>query len=224
MTIINDFVKDFVALIGKKITITDKMVDMATKFYNLAKNTEKPAKKEKKEKKAGPNKPLNAYMIFSGAIRLEFKTQNPEMSPKQLTSKIAKQWNEEKAGNTQTYQKYTKLAEEASLKYKEEKSKSESENEESEEGEKKEKKKRAPSAYNIFYSKKYAELSSGGKKNGEIMKEISALWKAMSPEEKEAYKDQELNTEKAKVESGIDAPPKKTKEVKEKKGTKEVKA
>jgi hypothetical protein len=215
MSTVTEFVQKFVALVGKKVTVTEEMTTLATEFYNsVKKDTEKlmekkaekkekkekkAGKKEKKEKKAGPKKPLNGYMIFSQATRLEFKTQNPELNPKELTSKIAKQWNEEKEGNTQTYQKYAKMADEASLKYKEEKSKSESEIEENEESEgeddvkgKKEKKKRAPSSYNIFYSKKYAELSSSGKKNGEIMKEISALWKAMSAEEKEAYGEMEV--------------------------------
>jgi len=214
MSTVTEFVQKFVALVGKKVTVTEEMTTLATEFYNsVKKNTEKlmekkaekkekkAGKKEKKagkEKKPGPKKPLNGYMIFSQATRLEFKTQNPELNPKELTSKIAKQWNEEKEGNTQTYQKYAKMAGEASLKYKEEKSKSESEIEENEESEgdgkkeKKEKKKRAPSSYNIFYSKKYAELSSSGKKNGEIMKEISALWKAMSAEEKEAYGEMKM--------------------------------
>jgi len=232
MSTVTEFVQKFVALVGKKVTVTEEMTTLATEFYNsVKKDTEKlmekkaekkekkekkAGKKEKKEKKAGPKKPLNGYMIFSQATRLEFKTQNPELNPKELTSKIAKQWNEEKEGNTQTYQKYAKMAGEASLKYKEEKSKSESEIEENEENEednesegegegkgkgkkeKKEKKKRAPSSYNIFYSKKYAELSSSGKKNGEIMKEISALWKAMSAEEKEAYGEMKMEVKEKK--------------------------
>ena len=56
------------------------------------------------------------------------------------------------------------------------------------------------------------------------MKEISALWKAMSAEEKEAYKGQELNTEKAKTEDLVLSSPPKINEVKGKKGAKEVKA
>ena len=259
MSTVTDFVQKFIALVGKKVTVTQEMTDLATEFYNSTKEDtekmmkEKQEKKEKKEKKkekkekgkkekkTGPKKPLNGYMLFSAATRLDFKEKNPEMNPKELTSKIAKQWNEEKDGKTPTYQKYAKMAEEASEKYKEEKA-SESENSENSESdteekvektekkdkkEKKEKKeKRAPSAYNIFYSRKYAELSSGGKKNGEIMKEISALWKAMSAEEKEAYKGQELNTEKAKAKTEdlvLSSPPK-INEVKGKKGAKEVKA
>lgn len=253
MSTVTDFVQKFIALVGKKVTVTQEMTDLATEFYNSTKEDtekmmkEKQEKKEKKEKKkekkekkekgkkekkTGPKKPLNGYMLFSAATRLDFKEKNPEMNPKELTSKIAKQWNEEKDGNTPTYQKYAKMAEEASEKYKEAKA-SESENSENSESdseekvekkEKKEKKeKRAPSAYNIFYSRKYAELSSDGKKNGEIMKEISALWKAMSAEEKEAYKGQELNTEKVKVEADLVSSPPKTKEVKGKKGAKEVK-
>lgn len=245
---INEFLKKFATLFGKKVTVTEEMSALATEFYISVKDDtekmikEKEEKKEKKEKekvkkekgkkekKTGPKKPLNGYMFFSAATRLDFKEKNPNASPKELTSKIAKQWMEEKNGNTPTFQTYAKMAEEASQKYKEAKAsdtESESDSEEKAKDEKKKtekKEKRAPSAYNIFYSRKHAELSSGGKKNGEIMKEISVLWKAMTPEEKEAYKGQELGTEKAKVESNIDAPPKKTKEVKEKKGTKEVKA
>ena len=55
-TTVTEFVQKFVALAGKKVTVTDEMTTLATEFYNsVKKNTEKLMEKkaEKKEKKAG---------------------------------------------------------------------------------------------------------------------------------------------------------------------------
>jgi hypothetical protein len=200
---INKFVQKFVALIGKKVTVTEEMTALATEFFNSAKkDAKKDAKKEKKEKKedGAPKKPLNGYMIFSMEVRSLVKQANPEMTAKEITSEIAKQWKEEKEADTETYQKYAKMAEKASEKYKEEKSifneSCDDQKHAETETEKPEKKKRAPSAYNIFYSIKHEELSASGKNNGEIMKEIGALWKERSAEEKEEYKGKALPEKK----------------------------
>ena len=143
---------------------------------------------------------MNGYMIFSMEVRSLVKQANPEMTAKEITSEIAKQWKEEKEADTETYQKYAKMAEKASEKYKEEKSifneSCDDQKHAETETEKPEKKKRAPSAYNIFYSIKHEELSASGKNNGEIMKEIGALWKEMSAEEKEEYKGKALPEKK----------------------------
>ena len=206
--IINEFVDKFVALLGDG-EHKEAMIVLATEFYNSTKKAvEKKAaakkdgkeKKEKKEKKEGGLKqPPNSYLIFSSAVRSLVKDANPEMKPTEVSKEIGKQWNEEKEANTETYQKYTKQAEQKKAEYKEAKeavSESDVSSSSDAEEEKKEKKekKRAPSAYNIFYSNKYAELASSGDKTVDhIRAEISATWKGLTPEEKDEYKGKALS-------------------------------
>ena len=203
--IINEFVDKFVALLGDG-EHKEAMIVLATEFYNSTKKAvEKKAAakkdgKEKKEKKEGGLKqPPNSYLIFSSAVRSLVKDANPEMKPTEVSKEIGKQWNEEKEANTETYQKYTKQAEQKKAEYKEAKeavSESDVSSSSDAEEEKKEKKekKRAPSAYNIFYSNKYAELASSGDKTVDhIRAEISATWKGLTPEEKDEYKGKALS-------------------------------
>ena len=179
---------------------------MAKKFYDNVKAEKAGTKKAKGAKKSDSDvkKPLNAYLSFSGEVRKMVKEANPDMKPTQLTAEIAKQWNEEKEANTETYQKYADQAAKDLEEYKKAKSEK-SEKSESEAGsgsesdsEKPEKKKRAPSAYNVFYSLKYAEFSSKGMSAADAKKEISEVWGKLTPEEKEEYKGKELSPKKTK--------------------------
>ena len=197
------FVEDIVSLLGLPKEKTKELTKLAKKFYDNVKAEKAGTKKAKGAKKSDSDvkRPLNAYLSFSGEVRKMVKEANPDMKPTQLTSEIAKQWNEEKDANTVTYLKYADKAAKELEEYKKAKSekteKSESEGSESD-SEKPQKKKRAPSAYNVFYSLKYAEFSSNGMSAADAKKEISEVWGKMTPEEKEEYKGKDLSPKKTK--------------------------
>jgi hypothetical protein len=202
------FVKDIAAVFAEKgIEVTEEtkadVTKLAKKFHDDAAK-KAGAKKAKGDKKSPSHvkKPLNAYLSFSGEVREKVKAAHPEMDAKQLTAEIAAQWMKEKKGNTEIYQKYTEKAAEDAEKYKQAKSeKSETENESDgseSESDKSQKKKRAPSAYNVFYSLKYAEFSSNGMSAADAKKEISKVWGQLTPEQKEEYKGKDLSPKKTK--------------------------
>ena len=200
------FVEDIVSLLGLTKEKTKELTKLAKKFYDTVKAEKAGAKKAKGAKKSDSDvkRPLNAYLSFSGAVRKQVKEVNPSMNPKELTSEIAKQWNEEKEANTETYQKYADQAAKDLEEYKKtkseksEKSESDASSGSESDSEKPEKKKRAPSAYNVFYSLKYAEFSSNGMSAADAKKEISEVWGKLTPEEKEEYKGKELSPKKTK--------------------------
>jgi hypothetical protein len=197
------FVEDIVSLLGLTKEKTKELTKLAKKFYDTVKAEKAGAKKAKGAKKSDSDvkRPLNAYLSFSGAVRKQVKEVNPSMNPKELTAEIAKQWNEEKEANTETYQKYADKAAKDLEEYKKtksEKSESEAGSGSESDSEKPEKKKRAPSAYNVFYSLKYAEFSSKGMSAADAKKEISEVWGKLTPEEKEEYKGKELSPKKTK--------------------------
>ena len=200
------FVEDIVSLLGLTKEKSKELTKLAKKFYDTVKAEKAGAKKAKGAKKSDSDvkRPLNAYLSFSGAVRKQVKEVNPSMNPKELTSEIAKQWNEEKEANTETYQKYADQAAKDLEEYKKtkseksEKSESDASSGSESDSEKPEKKKRAPSAYNVFYSLKYAEFSSKGMSAADAKKEISEVWGKLTPEEKEEYKGKELSPKKTK--------------------------
>jgi len=200
------FVEDIVSLLGLTKEKTKELTKLAKKFYDTVKAEKAGAKKAKGAKKSDSDvkRPLNAYLSFSGAVRKQVKEVNPSMNPKELTSEIAKQWNEEKEANTETYQKYADQAAKDLEEYKKtkseksEKSESDASSGSESDSEKPEKKKRAPSAYNVFYSLKYAEFSSKGMSAADAKKEISEVWGKLTPEEKEEYKGKDLSPKKTK--------------------------
>jgi hypothetical protein len=200
------FVEDIVSLLGLTKEKTKELTKLAKKFYDTVKAEKAGAKKAKGAKKSDSDvkRPLNAYLSFSGAVRKQVKEVNPSMNPKELTAEIAKQWNEEKEANTETYQKYADQAAKELEEYKKtkseksEKSASDASSGSESDSEKPEKKKRAPSAYNVFYSLKYAEFSSNGMSAADAKKEISEVWGKLTPEEKEEYKGKELSPKKTK--------------------------
>ena len=53
----------------------------------------KKTKRSKKEGQTGPKRPPNSYIMFLNAHREEFKTKNPEMTTKDITSAVASLWN-----------------------------------------------------------------------------------------------------------------------------------
>jgi len=232
MAVVNKFVEEIVAVLGD-VEITEEMLKeinkLAKKFYDGATKkagTKKAAKGAKKADDA-EKRPPNGYMSFSKQVRELVKKANPDMDTKQLTAEIARQWNEEKEADTETYQKYTQAASKEMEEYKKRKSeksqKSESSGSDSE-SEKPEKKKRAPSAYNIFFSLKYAEFTSSGMNPADAKKEISKVWGEMSPEQKDEYKGKDLSPKKTKKVDSEEAKPavkkpavKKTKQAEEEK-------
>ena len=208
MAIVTKFVEDIVSIFGDEVELTEEkkngIVKLVKKFYASAKKggakdaAKKGAAKGAAKKSDNP-RPPNAYISFSMSVRESVKKANPEMNPKQLTSEIARKWKEESAANTETYKTFVKDAQKAMEEYKKTKSESsESESEPESESEKPEKKKRVPSAYNIFFSLKYAEFSEKGMSSADAKKEISKVWGEMTPEQKDEYKDKELSPKKVK--------------------------
>jgi hypothetical protein len=192
------FVEDIVSLLGLTKEKTKELTKLAKKFYDTVKAEKAGAKKAKGAKS---DKPLNAYLSFSGDVRKQVKEVNPSMNPRELTAEIAKKWIEERDANTETYQKYADKAAKDLEEYKKtksEKSASDASSGSESDSEKPEKKKRAPSAYNVFYSLKYAEFSSNGMSAADAKKEISEVWGKLTPEEKEEYKGKELSPKKTK--------------------------
>ena len=205
ITTIKEFVHKVFTLLGDKVDAkkhTDAMTALTIEFCNSIK--EKKDAKEKKgvkkdaKKDGGLKKPPNSYLLFSSAVRGLVKAANPDMKLTDVSKEIGKQWTEEKEANTETYQKYTKEAEQKKAEYKTATSSSDaSSSDEEEKTAKTETKKRAPSAYNIFYSIMYAELVSS-MTSDEIRAQISSVWKKLTPEEKEEYKGKALSPKKDK--------------------------
>lgn len=75
-------------------------------------------RKGKKEKKAGPKRPLSAYMYFCSDKRAETKAQNPTMTFSELGKKLGAMWQELDEASKKPY---VKLNEKDKKRYDEEK-------------------------------------------------------------------------------------------------------
>jgi HMG (high mobility group) box len=82
-------------------------------------------KEEKKKAKASspkkdnsvPKKPTNAYMIYAKEERANIKKDSGIEEPKKLMKEIGSRWKVEKEKNSEIYQKYSKMLEDAKKKY-----------------------------------------------------------------------------------------------------------
>ena len=66
----------------------------------------------KKKNPDAPKQPSNGYILFCQDNRQIVKEENPELSPKEITSELGRIWREEhKANNSEIYQKYQSMYE-----------------------------------------------------------------------------------------------------------------
>ena len=192
------------------VTVTDDITKIVNEFVKSIK-----AELKKKEKKSDADKkPLNGYMLFCIAKRQSVvdAPENADKPNKEITSISAKKWRDEKEKNTKEYQTFQQASTVASQKYKEKKES------DSSESESESKKKREPSAYNVFFSQKTAQLKEEGVASRDIPKIISTMWKALSVKEKDVFKGRALTPKKAagekEKEKEVGAPVKKKAEKK----------
>ena len=222
-------ISEFVAKV-KALTIEAGMsegsvpVTDITKLVNEFVKSIKAELKKKEKKSDTDKKPLNGYMLFCIAKRQSVvdAPENADKPNKEITSIIAQKWRDEKEKNTKEYQTFQQASAVASQKYKEKKESEPIEKvKKSGKGKKNEasdssesKKKREPSAYNVFFSQKTAQLKEEDVASSDIPKIISTMWKALSVKEKDAFKGQALTPKKKKEEVAVGAPIKKKAEKK----------
>ncbi len=169
----------------------------------------KDKKKRAKKPKDAPKNAKSAYMFFCQEMRASVKEENPELSAKDITTKLGAMWKEIK-DDEEEVKKYNELAATDKDRYKEEMANyvpsevSESDANESDADEKKDKKKRAKkpkdapknakSAYMFFCQEMRASVKEGNPDftPKEITAELGAMWKLVKDDEKEVKKYNEL--------------------------------
>lgn len=171
--------------------VPDGLIELLEKSLEIEKpkklkkeEIEKPKKvkneKDEKEEIVKPKKLKNHYIQYCTDKRDEFKLKYPELSVRDVTRKLAGQWNEEKEQNSETYQLYLKEYEERKTNL----------------AESKEIVKHTESKQTSFknFSKKQREImKTNGTKT--TVKDLQAMWKEMSKEEKALYKETEVESE-----------------------------
>jgi hypothetical protein len=168
-------------------------------------------KKEKKENKksSGLSKNKSAYIFFCLEERAEISKKNPELSSKEITKILAKNWGELKENDDD---RMTELQEKA-LKDKERytKEKSDSENEKSDgEGNAEPKKKKKMSSYILFCKEERATIKAEFPEynSKEIISELGRRWSELkaSNSDKIAYYEKKLKEDEEPFETiNIDA-------------------
>jgi hypothetical protein len=167
----------------------------AKNFLDEIKDEIKEVEKKNFTKKKDPNAPkraMNAYICFSTEKRPELREENPDLSPMEITQKIAELWRDMSEKEKESYKK---MAHHDKERYESEISKYKSSDDESDSKPHKSKKKdanepkRARSAYIIFCTlirsdikEKHPDLSSS-----DILKKTGEIWKNMTSDEKEKY-------------------------------------
>lgn len=130
--------------------------------------------------------------------RAEAKKENPDLAPKELMSKLADMWRGLSDDEKAPYEEKAAEAKDAYIKAGggakkdgEGKAKKASKAKKGKDGEEGEKPKRGPNAYMIFSNEKRGEVKAEnpGLKVTEIAKVIGDMWKELSEEEKQEYKD-----------------------------------
>ena len=185
-----------------KLRYEEEMADY-TPPPNLGFVTEK-----KKAKRDGPKRARTAYIFFCTERRPLIKEENPDMNTKEVTSQLGVQWN---ALSDKEKKPYVKLAEKDKARYEKEKSElvDVEENVEEEDleerkvnssknvkkkGKKSSKKKTNPrkkSGYILFCQEKRESLKEDNPdlSNQQIIKELGAMWKALSSDEQAEYNE-----------------------------------
>jgi len=162
-------------------------------------------KKEKKENKksSGLSKNKSAYIFFCVEERAEISKKNPELSSKEITKILAKNWGELKENDDDD--RMTELQEKA-LKDKERytKEKSDSENEKSDgEGNTEPKKKKKMSSYILFCKEERATIKAEFPEynSKEIISELGRRWSELkaSNSDKIAYYEKKLKEDEEEI-------------------------
>lgn len=133
--------------------------------------------------------------------RAEAKKENPDLAPKELMSKLAEMWRSLSDDDKAPYEEKAADAKDAYVKAgggakkdgegKAKKAASKGKGKKAASGEEGEKPKRGPNAYMIFSNEKRAGVKAENPemKVTEIAKVIGEMWKELSEEEKQEYKD-----------------------------------
>ena len=168
----------------------------------------KGGKKKKKKDPNAPKRPPNAYILFSNDARAKLQKQHPEMSPKEIMSTLAAQWQNASEKEKAKYEAKTKEAKEAydvaSAEYEKNKPAAASDDDDDDDddaaagkkGGKKRKQKKDPnapkrplSAYILFSGDARAKVvkENPEMKATEIIAAIGAKWKAIGAKDKAKY-------------------------------------
>ena len=147
---------------------------------------------------SAPKRAKSSYLFFCESERKVLKKEQPDLSAKEITSELGNRWNalKDDKKRTKEYQKFVKLAEQDKVRYQNEKQGATSSSTEEVAEPKKASKKSAKkdsgeelSGYQLFCHEQrpVVKKSNKGMKAKEITKELSKMWKALSPEEQKKY-------------------------------------
>jgi hypothetical protein len=161
----------------------------------LNKILKKKEKKEKKEKKVtGLAKNKSAYIFFCLEERPIIAKENPDLSSKEITKILAKNWSELKENDDERLKELQEKALKDKERYTKEKSDSENENSDGENAEPKKKKKM--SAYMLFCKEERATIKEEFPEytSKEIITELGKRWTELkeSGSDKIAYYEEKL--------------------------------
>ena len=163
---------------------------------------------------AKPKRGKSSYLYFCAANREAIKTENPEMAAKDVTAELGRLWRELKVDDEREdeYEKYQRLAatdkeryeaEMAALeptdapkapKAKKQKTKAPSDDDSSDDDSSDEPVKEEPikkrNAYHRFCDDNHSKVTEENPEmtKADVRKQLTAMWKELSKEEKEAYK------------------------------------
>jgi len=161
--------------------------------------------KTSKKKQKDPNQPKKAktaYLFFSAEKRGEVKKNNPDLSNKEIMTELGQMWSSlSKEDKKEFEEKATEDKERYAREYEEYSSSPDFE------GVKREKKapkqKKARNAYVIYCQEMRNQVKADNPemKGKEISSELSAMWKALSDEEKAPFQKRQAE-EKASMEGG----------------------
>lgn len=178
----------------------------------IAANKPKRGRKTTKttDEDAKPKRGKSSYLYFCAANRKAVKTENPEMAAKDVTAELGRLWRELKVDDEREdeYEKYQRLAaadkeryeaEMAALepteapkapKAKKQKTKAPSDDDSSDDEPVKEEPVKKRNAYHRFCDDHHSKVTeeNPAMTKAEVRKQLTAMWKELSKEEKEAYK------------------------------------
>ena len=167
-----------------------------------------------------PKRAKNGYLFFTIEKRTEFKTENPDLKPTEITKKLSEEWN--KIKGTSKAKKWMDMAQEDKERYEEDKK-----NFTPTEGfEKEEKKKKSKSAYMLWCADNRERvkeennelLESMTKKEafGQMSKLMGAEWKE-AKQDKDVFKEYSERAKEANSDDDEEKSPKKKKKSNKKK-------
>ena len=173
----------------------------------IAANKPKRGRKTTKttDEDAKPKRGKSSYLYFCAANREAVKVENPEMAAKDVTAELGRLWRELKVDDEREdeYEKYQRLAAADKERYEAEmaalepteapkakKPKKAPSDDDSDEEPVKEEPVKKRNAYHRFCDDNLSKVTEDNPSmtKAEVRKELTAMWKELSKEEKEAYK------------------------------------